>query len=106
MKNHAQKLIEATEKHTLRPKKGDHPRVLIEVLQYLIDNMIAEDTWYVEEEDLYKTIQELKDIEQNKKQMMLVEALEYYIEDGLKRSNCNQAAIDAFTKLLKEIENE
>jgi adenosyl cobinamide kinase/adenosyl cobinamide phosphate guanylyltransferase len=103
MKNHAQKLIEATEKHTLRPQKEDRARVLIEVLQYLIDNMIHEDAWYVEEEDLYKTIQELKAIEQNKKQMMLVEALEYYIEDGLKRSNCNQAAIDAFTELLKEI---
>lgn len=38
MKNHAQKLIEATEKHTLRPKKGDRARVIIEVLRYLCDD--------------------------------------------------------------------
>jgi len=39
------------------------------------------------------------------KQMMLIEALEYYIQ-GLKDDNCNQAAIDAFTDLLTEIEND
>ena len=39
------------------------------------------------------------------KQMMLIEALEYYIQ-GLKDDNCNQAAIDAFTELLTEIEND
>lgn len=37
------------------------------------------------------------------KQMMMIEALEYYIQ-GLKDDNCNQAAIDAFTELLKEVE--
>ena len=63
MKNHAQKLIEATEGHTLRPKKGDHPRVLIEVLRYLIDNMIHEDNWYVEEQDLKEIIKQLKEVE-------------------------------------------
>lgn len=39
------------------------------------------------------------------KQMMLIEALEYYIQ-GLKDDNCNQAAIDAFAELLNEIEND
>ena len=38
------------------------------------------------------------------KQQMMIEALEYYIQ-GLKNDNCNQAAIDAFTDLLNEIEN-
>jgi hypothetical protein len=38
MTNHAQKLIEATEKHTLRPQKDDRARVIIEVLNYLIEN--------------------------------------------------------------------
>lgn len=38
------------------------------------------------------------------KQQMMIEALEYYIQ-GLKNDNCNQAAIDAFTQLLNEIEN-
>ena len=37
------------------------------------------------------------------KQQMMIEALEYYIQ-GLKKDNCNQAAIDAFTNLLNEIE--
>ena len=36
---------------------------------------------------------------------MLIEALEYYIY-RLKKDNCNQAAIDVFTELLNEIENE
>ena len=34
---------------------------------------------------------------------LLVEALEYYIQD-LKDNHCNQAAIDAYTSLLKEID--
>jgi hypothetical protein len=34
---------------------------------------------------------------------LLVEALEYYIQN-LKDHNCNQAAIDAYTSLLKEID--
>jgi hypothetical protein len=36
---------------------------------------------------------------------MLIEALEYYVYK-LKEDNCNQAAIDVFTELLNEIENE
>jgi hypothetical protein len=39
------------------------------------------------------------------KQEMLVEALEYYIYH-LHKDNCNQAAIDAFSELLYEVENE
>ena len=42
--------------------------------------------------------------EKELKQQMMIEALEYYIQ-GLKNDNCNQAAIDAFTDLLNEIEN-
>jgi hypothetical protein len=34
---------------------------------------------------------------------LLVEALEYYIYK-LKEDNCNEAAIDAYTTLLKEID--
>jgi len=36
---------------------------------------------------------------------MLIEALEYYVYK-LKEDDCNQAAIDVFTELLNEIENE
>jgi hypothetical protein len=36
---------------------------------------------------------------------MVIEALEYYI-DGLHKDNCNQAAINAFTTLLKWVELE
>jgi hypothetical protein len=36
---------------------------------------------------------------------MLIEALEYYVYK-LKEDHCNQAAIDVFTELLNEIENE
>jgi hypothetical protein len=43
--------------------------------------------------------------ESEMKKMMLTEALEYYIQ-GLKDDNCNHAAIDAFTELLEEIEND
>ena len=43
--------------------------------------------------------------ESEMKQMMLIEALESYIQ-RLKDDNCNQAAIDAFTELLEEIEND
>jgi hypothetical protein len=43
--------------------------------------------------------------ESEMKQMMLIEALEYYIQ-RLKDDNCNQAAIVAFTELLEEIEND
>ena len=39
------------------------------------------------------------------KQMMMIEALESYIQ-RLKDDNCNQAAIEAFTKLLNEVEEE
>ena len=43
--------------------------------------------------------------ESEMKQMMMIEALEFYIQK-LKDDNCNDAAIDAFTKLLTEIEND
>jgi len=36
---------------------------------------------------------------------MVIEALEYYIE-GLKKDNCNQAAINAYQTLLNWIELE
>jgi hypothetical protein len=39
------------------------------------------------------------------KQQALVEALEYYIY-RLKRDNCNEAAIDLFTQVLKEVNPE
>ena len=35
---------------------------------------------------------------------MVIEALEYYIHK-LKEDNCNQAAIDLFTQVLKEIDS-
>jgi len=41
-------------------------------------------------------------IKENRKEM-LIEALEYYIYK-LKEDNCNQAAIDVFTELLEDIE--
>lgn len=36
---------------------------------------------------------------------MLIEALEYYIQD-LKNNNCTEASIQAFTNLLNEIETQ
>jgi hypothetical protein len=39
------------------------------------------------------------------KQQALVEALEYYIY-RLKRDNANEAAIDLYTKILKEVNPE
>jgi hypothetical protein len=39
------------------------------------------------------------------KQEAMIEALEYYIFK-LKEDNCNQAAIDLFTEVLKEVEEE
>ena len=39
------------------------------------------------------------------KQQMLIEAVEDYIYN-MKQLNCNQAAIDAYTKLLKELETK
>jgi hypothetical protein len=39
------------------------------------------------------------------KKEMMIEALEYYIQ-RLKDDNCNEAAIEAFTELLNEIEND
>ena len=44
-------------------------------------------------------------IKQISKNEMLIEALEYYIYD-MKKNNCNQAAIDFYTELLKELEAE
>lgn len=43
--------------------------------------------------------------ESEMKKMMMIEALEYYIR-GLVKDNCNPAAIEAFTGLLNEIEND
>ena len=39
------------------------------------------------------------------KQQMLIELVEDYL-DSMKQLNCNQAAIDAYTKLLEELEAE
>ena len=39
------------------------------------------------------------------KQEAIVEALEYYIIK-LKEDNCNEAAIDVYTKVLKEVDPE
>jgi len=39
------------------------------------------------------------------KQQMLIEAVEDYIY-SMKQLNCNQAAIDAYTKLLEELETK
>ena len=39
------------------------------------------------------------------KTQAIVEALEYYIIK-LKEDNCNEAAIDLYTKILKEIDSE
>jgi len=39
------------------------------------------------------------------KKQMLIEAVEYYIHD-MQSNNCNQAAIDVYTKLLEELEAE
>lgn len=43
--------------------------------------------------------------ESEMKQMMMIEALEYYIQK-LKDDNCNQLAIESFTELLTEVEND
>jgi hypothetical protein len=43
--------------------------------------------------------------ESEMKQMMMIEALEYYIQK-LKDDNCNEAAIEAFTELLTGVEND
>jgi len=42
-------------------------------------------------------------MEQPNRTQMLIEALEFYIY-RMKEDNCNQAAIDAYTTLLKEID--
>lgn len=76
MTNHAQKLIEATEKHTLRPQKDDRALVIIEVLNYLIenfalahqvcDNELEECQYsgtYIDVEDLHDLHAKLKEIE-------------------------------------------
>jgi hypothetical protein len=42
-------------------------------------------------------------MDQSNRNHMLVEALEYYIY-RMKKDNCNQAAIDAYMDLLKEID--
>jgi hypothetical protein len=74
MTNHAQKLIEATEKHTLRPQKRDRGRVIIEVLDYLIKNFAFDHETcneddcgyagtYIDVEDLHDLHAKLKEIE-------------------------------------------
>ena len=42
---------------------------------------------------------------QPQRDQMIAEALEYYIH-RLKKDNCNQAAIDAFSNLLQEYEDK
>lgn len=42
-------------------------------------------------------------MEQLNRNHMIIEALEYYIY-RLKRDNANQAAIDAYTELVKDID--
>jgi hypothetical protein len=39
------------------------------------------------------------------KQQMLIEAVEYYIY-RMKEDNCNEVAIEIYTKLLEELEQE
>lgn len=39
------------------------------------------------------------------KNQMLIEAVEHYIH-SMKQDNCNQAAIDVYTELLNELEEE
>jgi hypothetical protein len=42
-------------------------------------------------------------MEKSNRTHMLIEALEYYIQD-LKKNNCTEASIQAYTTLLKEID--
>jgi hypothetical protein len=42
-------------------------------------------------------------MKQPNRTQMLIEALEYYIQD-LKKNNCTEASIQAYTTLLKEID--
>jgi hypothetical protein len=61
MINHAQKLIEATEKYVPLYEKEILSNVIIEILKYLIDNTIRQDTWFVEEQDIEFIIKQLKE---------------------------------------------
>lgn len=61
MTNHAQKLIEATEKYVPLYEKEILSNVIIEILKYLIDNTIRQDTWFVEEQDIEFIIKQLKE---------------------------------------------
>jgi len=44
-------------------------------------------------------------MEQPNRTQMLIEALEFYIQD-LKDNNCTEASIQAYTELLNEIETQ
>jgi hypothetical protein len=55
--------------------------------------------------DLLQAVKKFRDPEEQKKNQMLVEALEFYIYDMVK-NNCNDAAIEAFTELKNEIEEQ
>jgi hypothetical protein len=47
----------------------------------------------------------LQRMNEDAKKEMLVEALEFYITDMIK-TNCNEIAVETFTKLKNEIESE
>ena len=53
---------------------------------------------YLDVRLIYRDWEELK-------HQMIIEAVERYIYD-MKQLNCTQAAIDVYTKLLEELENE
>jgi hypothetical protein len=59
--------------------------------------------------DLLQAVKNLRTPEEQakleKKNQMLVEALEFYIHDMIK-NNCNAVAIEAFTELKNEIEEQ
>jgi hypothetical protein len=59
--------------------------------------------------DLLQAVKNLRTPEEQakleKKNQMLVEALEFYIYDMVK-NNCNTVAIEAFTELKNEIEEQ
>ena len=55
--------------------------------------------------DLLQAVKNLRAPEEQKKNQMLVEALEFYIHDMVK-NNCNAVAIESFTELKNEIEEQ
>jgi uncharacterized protein (DUF3820 family) len=44
-------------------------------------------------------------IPEDTKKQMLIDAVDHYIY-SMKKDDCNQGAIDLFTELLEELENE